>query len=139
MRFLTQFSKPSSTFSKRNSQQSSNHSLFYHPVIVVIVSILCLLFYLSLDRSAQKAATSSETVEVLEEEIKTIDGNVAVLESQLELANHPVSQEKVIRNELLLQKPGEYIVQLPEVSVSESTPNPTATPTPWEEWKKVLF
>lgn len=64
---------------------------------------------------------------------------VAVLEKKLEAANHPISQEKVIRNELLLQKPGEYIFQIPEITVEETAATQQEETTPWQEWKKVLF
>lgn len=114
-------------------------SILKHPVIIVIITVIALFYYLSLDKSAQKAETSSQTVKVLEDEISQMNSEVSVLEKQLEAVNHPVAQEKVIRNELLLQKPGEYILQLPNIEVEEAKPVTNKEKSPWEEWKKVLF
>src|SRR5688500_128724 len=108
-------------------------SLLKHPFILVIITVVALFYYLSLDKSAQKAEISSQTVLDLEQEIGQISGEVAILEKQLESANHPISQEKIIRNELLMQKPGEYVLQLPSIEVIEKTPPQAETKTPWEE------
>lgn len=114
-------------------------NLLKHPVVALLITIFAVLYYLSLDSSAQKATVSSNTVEELEQEVNQMSNEVAVLEKKLDTANHPVTQEKVIRNELLLQKPGEYVLQLPPIEVEE-TPSPTVEKkTPWEEWQTVLF
>lgn len=114
-------------------------SLLKHPVIIVIITIIALFYYLSLDKSAQKASTSSQTVQVLEDEISQMNSEVSVLEKQLEAVNHPVAQEKVIRNELLLQKPGEYVLQLPTMDIPEAQTAEIKEKTAWEEWKILLF
>ena len=114
-------------------------ALLKHPAVVVLVTMVALFYYLSLDRSAKKAAISSETVASLESEVDLAAQEVSVLEKQLEAANHPISQEKVIRNELLLQKPGEYVFQIPNITVEEAAVAKQEETTPWQEWQKVFF
>lgn len=114
-------------------------SLLKHPIVLVTVTVVALFYYLSLDKSAQKADISSQTVQDLEQEIGQISGEVAILEKQLESANHPISQERIIRNELLMQKSGEYVLQLPTIEVTEKIPPPAESKTPWQEWKEILF
>lgn len=114
-------------------------SLLKHPVTVVILTLLAVFYYLSLDKSARKAAVSSQTVAQLHGEMDQVQSEVAQLHSQLESANHPITQEKAIRNELLLQKPGEYILQVPDLEVLEAVQRHSEELTPWEEWKKLLF
>lgn len=113
--------------------------LLKHPLVIVIITVVAIFYYVSLDKSAQKANTSSEAVQVLEQEMQKMTSDVSLLERELEAANHPVAQEKIIRNELLLQKPGEYVLQLPPLEVTEQTPPQVEKKTPWEEWKEILF
>lgn len=114
-------------------------SLLKHPAVILLITILAVLYFLSLDSSAQKAEVSLETVAVLEQEVDEMASEVSVLEKQLEAANHPITQEKIIRNELLLQKPGEYVLQLPETEVVEAQLPKAKEKSPWEEWQEVLF
>lgn len=114
-------------------------SLLKHPVTVILITIIALFYYLSLDKSARKAETSSEAVSQLEGEVSLVEGEVLALKQQLESVNQPISQEKAVRNELLLQKPGEYVLQVPTIEVSEVTHSQEVPPTPWEEWQQVLF
>lgn len=114
-------------------------SLLKHPVTVIVITIIALFYYLSLDKSARKAEVSSEAVSQLEGELSQIQGEVSVLEKQIESVNHPISQEKALRNELLLQRPGEYVLQVPPIEVSETPHIQQEQTTPWQEWKKILF
>ena len=114
-------------------------NLLKHPSVVLLLTIFAVLYYVSLDSSAQKATVSSDTVEVLEQEVNQMTLEVSDLEKKLEAANHPISKEKVIRNELLMQKPGEYVLQLPPIESSETPAVQKAEKSAWEEWKEVLF
>lgn len=66
--------------------------------------------------------------------------DVSDLERQAQEATSSLAQERIIRNELLMQKPDEIIVQLPaveEIRLSNTEPSPT--PTPWQAWRELLF
>jgi cell division protein FtsB len=112
----------------------------FHPLTALSLTLLTLVMVISLRQTAQKTQISSEETMVLDQEVQKIASEISQLQEQVELAEHPFTQEKILRNELLLQKPGEYVVQLPEVSVPPQ-PQPTPSPslTPWQAWQKVLL
>ncbi len=114
--------------------------LLYHPLVVLLVTAMSFAYLLSLRTTLQKADQPSETVGVLEQEIDYLASEVSRLEQQAEASQTEFSREKIIRDELLMQKPGEYIIQLPDtIPVVVTQPSPPPTPTPWEAWRKLLL
>lgn len=59
--------------------------------------------------------------------------------AELELAGTKLYQEKMIRDELLLQKEGEIVLQIGEMAETEPEIEQEEKMTPWQEWKAVLF
>ena len=114
-------------------------SFLSHPVIVLLFIVLAIVFYISLDQSSQRAVNSKQEIQQLENEIAHTQNEVSKLESELKIAEHPITVEKVIRDQLLMQKENEYVFQLPEIEVIEKKPTPEIERTPWEEWREVLF
>ena len=114
-------------------------ALLKNPFVIAMLTIIAVFYYLSLDKTAKKALTSSETVNEVEQEVETLSSQVAVIEKKLEDAQQPLADEKVIRDELLLQKSGEYILQLPAVVAEETMPPLETQKTPWQEWQEILF
>lgn len=115
-------------------------SLLFHPITVVVITILAMLYFFSLRTTLQQAERPSKTVSELKQEVTDLASEVSSLEEKAELAQTEFAREKMIRDELLMQKPGEYVIQLSDkidVTLPASLPSPT--PTPWEEWKKLLF
>ena len=54
-------------------------------------------------------------------------------------SQNPINQEAIMRNELLLQKPGEYIVQMPDLPEPITSQSVTQKQlSPWEEWRLLL-
>ena len=113
---------------------------FFHPLTALSLTLVTLVAVISLRQTAQKTQISSEETKVLDQEVQKIASEISELKAQVELAEHPFTQERILRNELLMQKPGEYVVQIPEVSVPPR-PQPTPTPTlsPWQAWQQVLL
>lgn len=114
--------------------------LLYHPLTILAFTLLSLIFALSLYSSRAKMRSSTEQISVLEQEIGQMASDVSDLEQQVQTATSSLSQEKIIRDELLMQRQGEIIVQLPpveEIVVPEPSPSPTLTP--WEEWRGLLL
>ena len=111
-----------------------------HPLAIIIFTLLSGLFSLSLYSGLQRTRVSSEQVGVLEQEIAQIASEVSGLEKQVQLASSSAAQEKIIRDELLMQKPGEIVVQMPSLT---TTPEPVITTssevTPWQQWLELLF
>ena len=116
--------------------------LLYHPITILALTIVAIMFFFSLDKSSKKTQSSSENIRVLEYEIDQISNEIIGLEEKIELTESEQFKEKVVRNELLLQKPGEYILQIQENT--EAKPenkliNKTKTVTPLENWKEILL
>jgi len=97
------------------------------------------MFYISLDQSSQRATISGQEIDNLEKEVAQTKEEISQLETDLKIAQHPIAVEKVIRNQLLMQKENEYVFQLPPVEIIENPPQVEEQLTPWQEWQQVLF
>ncbi len=114
--------------------------LLRHPVTLIIVTILAGIFYFSLEKSSYVSQISAEKLEEIRNESKRAEQEVKQLQLTAERSQSAFSKEKVIRDELLMQKPGEYIAQLsnpPEEEVAHESLN--TSQTPWQQWKQLLF
>ena len=123
--------------------------ILYHPLTILGLTILAVMFFFSLDKSGKKTQNSSENIKVLEHEITQISQEVLTLEEKIAQTDSPEFKEKVVRNELLLQKPGEYILQIAENNQendAESCDNEDCEPelnqaqtAPIFAWRDLLF
>lgn len=108
---------------------------------VVIVTALFFLAFISLRASQQQAKVSEQSLEKLEREIKALESDLE--HSRQATANNQsdLAREKVIRNELLGQKPGELILQIPERenAAGATTDSTAAVARPIEKWQELLF
>lgn len=112
---------------------------FSHKITLLAAGVATILIAISLQSNIQ-TSTSSHKVGVLEQEIEKRSSEVSKLENQISDAQSDFYKKKIIHDELLLQEPDQQVIQLPPrpetISTQEEAPNP---PTPWEEWKKILF
>ena len=123
--------------------------LLYHPIIVVSLTLAAIAFFFSLDKTGKKTQNSSENISVLEYEINQISKEVIGLEERIVQTESEQFKEKVVRNELLLQKSGEYILQIPDIQQDQTNmgcENEVCEETtvvieknPIALWKKLLF
>ncbi len=74
----------------------------------------------------------------LESEIKNLNQEVSELEHEMTNKNKEFIVESMIRNELYMQKPDEYIVQLPEIKNINTSITPTPTKTQLQAWADKL-
>jgi cell division protein FtsB len=109
---------------------------FFHPTTAGIVTLVVIAIGLSLTTTWRKTRISTENVGVLEQEITKITSEVSELKTKTDQANDPLTQEKIIRDELLMQKPGEYVIQIPDLKSWEATPPAEVNTTPWQAWRK---
>ncbi len=89
--------------------------------------------------NSREIKSSSDLVTHLRSQVNQKQQEYDNIKKQANIAQTSLHQETIIRDELLMQKPGEYIVQmpdLPEPIISQRVIQPQLTP--WEEWKKVL-
>ena len=111
--------------------------LLKHPITLLLVAGVSILVGLSFYRTIQRTRTSTEAIRVLEQENAKMASEVSELKQEVTIAQSPLAQEKIIRNELLMQKPGEYIIQIPELEISETEVSQEQSRTPWQAWKEV--
>ncbi len=123
--------------------------ILYHPIIILVLTIGAIMFFFSLDKSGKKTQNSSENIRVLEYEVGQISKEVIELEEKIEVVESGQFKEKVVRNELLLQKPGEYVLQIAETESSSldsncinnecENRNEKKDKSPFLAWKELLL
>lgn len=113
----------------------------FHPITIFLFSIISMIMIFSLNRSANEIKKSGEVLNKLEKEVSLQEENIENLKIKLEEASTDFRQEQIIRDELLLQKPGEYIIQinLDQDNQHNKQDLPNQHDTPWEAWKKLLW
>jgi hypothetical protein len=114
--------------------------LVYNPIFAVITSILVTFLCVSLFLNSREIRQSQSHISFLEKNVEQEEQKTKLLEEKLAQAKSPEQKEAAIRNQLLMQKPGEYIVQIPDMTVPSPTPSVAPQPlSPWQQWKKLLF
>ncbi len=105
--------RPRRTREKELINTKNTGSFFTQPAVLVLWAILCLIIGISLLHSGfmsrgilSKKAEAQKKLE--EEEKKSLE-----MSQELEKATSDFAKEKIIREELRMQKPGETILQLP--------------------------
>lgn len=112
-----------------------------HPITLCLAVCVTVFLYLSLEQSAQKADHSSAYVQTLQKDRDALAADVQELEQRQARAGTPFAQEKILRNELLRQKPDEIVVTLPATRDAShiETGVPASEETAWQQWKALLF
>lgn len=123
--------------------------ILYHPIVTFALTIGAIMFFFSLDKSGKKTQNSSENIRLLEYEVEQISKEIIELEEKIDVVESGEFKEKVVRNELLLQKPGEYVLQIAETENSAldsncvnnecENKNEKIDKSPLLAWKKLLL
>lgn len=113
--------------------------LLSHPLALIVITIFFGLVMASMRRSAQKSEVASQNVDALQSQIDQLSGQLEQERQLLQDHSSPLAQEKALRNELLLQRPGEYVIQIPDEILTARSAGETEVKSPWEEWLKLLF
>lgn len=114
-------------------------NLLFHPLSILAITIICLLFIFSLRKTAQKSEVSAQNVTVLEEKIDQLTGEIQSEKEAIDYANSSLAKEKILRNELLLQKPGEYVLQIAGEKALNTDNEERVEQSNLEAWKSLLF
>lgn len=111
-----------------------------HPVTMIIISLVAVVFVISLRKNTQKTDVSRQTTQSLETEVSQLSAEVIGLQNRQAQVDSEFYKEQLIRNELLMQKEGEYVLKivLPEETPPISVPEDTPT-TPKQKWFSLLF
>lgn len=112
--------------------------LLFSPIGAICLTIIVGIVAWSLVKPHPTTQTSTEVLQVLDQEVAQLARQVSDVERQANASQSALAQEKILRNELLLQKPGEWILQLPPDPSPSPLPSPTPTPPPVEVWRKTM-
>jgi len=102
--------------------------------------VLIVVFSLSLRKTRLKSEYSAYVLKQKEAGVAELKSEVESLKKKNQSLDDEYVQEKIIRDELLMQKPEEIVFQLPP-ELAQPSPSPTPTPTPANiyKWKNLLL
>lgn len=115
-----------------------------HPLMVILISFLAILLILSLQENKQKALLSSENLEQNQDNIKLLKDTVNKKEEFFNQTQNDLYKEKLIRNELVQNKEGELVIQIPATNLELIETKETALDKVdyrvqnWKEWWLLL-
>ncbi len=113
--------------------------IIYHPVAIVIFTGIAILLCVSLYINSREIRQAGKLITSLQSDVEKTSEDVKVGQQKLADAQSSYTKEKIIRDQLLMQKPGEFVVQIPDVIMqSEEQPTVKKTKTPWQQWQEVL-
>lgn len=113
---------------------------FYNPITLLAITIVGVVFSLSLHKTAQKTQFSQQKLQEISQEIEQTKAEVGNLRVELNNSQQPFAKEKIIRDELLMKKKGEYVIQIPdELIKSKKQEKHTPPNSAWNEWKQLLL
>lgn len=122
-------------------------AILRHPVVILLISVAVLVFLFSLDKTSDQRTLSAAYIEEQEKEIAKLLAQTEALEAEAVESSSEVVKEKIIRNELLMQKDGEYSVMLPDLEVGEveeaagaasQKTDSSEKSSPWAKWRELL-
>lgn len=90
--------------------------LLHSRVFLLIWLVLCAMVSLSLGKHLADVSKAEKRLQVTEEKAVAIEKENAEKKVQIENAQSPFEREKMIREQLGMQKPGEIVVQVTQNS-----------------------
>lgn len=121
--------------------------ILYHPIFIIFVTIIAIIFFFSLEKSSKKTQSSAGNIKILEQEVKIASEKLLVIDEKIAQTQSEQFIEKIVRNELLVQKPGEYVLQIPDKHeqvdtdcyTQPCTNTETVQEQPLQAWLDLLF
>lgn len=121
-----------------------NQQILEHPLMVVLISFLAILLFLSLQESKQKASSDKKNLEQNRENIEQLEKTVEKTENFFGQAQDDLYKEKIIRNELIKNKEGETVIQIPSTDFESNSNKETTLDKNdyrvqnWKSWWQLL-
>jgi len=114
--------------------------LLKHPIVLLLCGIAIVVFYFSLDKTAEKRHQSSEMISQLQQEVENESKIITAMEQEKIDSETLFAQDKIIHDELLQKAEGEFVVMIADLPEVEPDVQLAAeATTPWEEWKQLIF
>jgi hypothetical protein len=125
--------------------RKKTQGILEQPLMVVLISALAILLILSLQESKKKALIDGKNLEQNQENIALREEKVAEIEKLYEQSKNDLYKEKILRNELIKNKQGEILIQIPETEFKQNTTEEAALDKTdnklqnWNAWWQLLF
>jgi len=87
----------------------------YSPLSAIIFTIVGISILVSLQKTNEQLAQSAEILDLMRTEVATLENEVFESARTSEIASSVATKERIIRDELLQKRPGEHVVQLPNL------------------------
>ncbi len=110
-------------------------NILKNPLALIFFTVITVIFYISLSKTQQKSLITLEKIETIQQENNTLEDKNKDLEEKLQ----HVDTEEIIRNEFLMQKPGEYVVKVPALPEEKNASSREKERAPIEKWRDLLF
>jgi cell division protein FtsB len=110
-------------------------NILKNPLTILFFTVITIVFYISLSKTQQKSLVTLEKIENIQEENTILEQKNNDLEEKLQ----DIDTEEIIRNEFLMQKPGEYVVKVPSLPDTTSTPSKEEESSNLKKWMQLLF
>lgn len=107
--------------------------IVFSPLGAISLTILVGLLVWSLEKNRHEIDQAVEKIETAQNETNQLQAQLDSINKAIDAAQTPLAKEKIWRNELLLQKDGEYVLMLVYPS---PTPAPTDFVSPEANWRK---
>ena len=136
------FLTPSTSRSRHTSLISGKNATvtpqlwWEHPISQISFTIGCCLLIWSFQQSGTKVTVSTENISRAKQVVSQLQAEKESLELAINQAQTPLAREKQLRNELLQQKPGEIVFQIPNAPTETKPTQLTDQVSPQELWQK---
>lgn len=116
---------------------------FFHPALASVIALLAVLFYLSLLRTDANLQKTAAVVPQVKTQTKILEENMLDAQRQLYEATSAAWRDQMIRDQLLVQKEGEYTVLISNVDVKSYQAKKQALSevvevAPLEQWLNLM-
>lgn len=120
-------------------QNYKMNKIFFNPLTFGAVLLVASLVGLSLHQTGKKANTAQQQLEHLEKNLQDLKNAIAEKTIEASRSAEPFVKEKIARDQLLWQKPGEVVIELPATTPSPKAATTQPTQTPLQAWQEVLL
>ena len=116
------------------------YKIMSQPLVMIAITAICIVFIFSLQDSSYKRSRAQLAVSDTQREVSNLESGVEELRSRIDSEETKLMVEKIIRDELLMNKEGEYTVQLTgEIIVPKEEEVEIEIKTPFEEWVSLVL
>jgi len=112
--------------------------IILNPLILLLLSVACFLFVVTQKKDTKKIDQTLENKEKLIQEINSVENEIIDYQKKLSPEYEKKVVETIMRDELLMQKDGEIIIQLPPITVQPTKAPVAPTKSVKNEWLELL-